>query len=271
MLVRFLTPAALALCVAPVWAQEAAAPTTAPAIQAVKTFQIEAGRRIPLTLIKTISTRTGAPGDAVYMTTVFPVLAGNRIVIPVGSYVTGTLTDVKRAGKVKGRAELRMRVETLVLPNGVTHDFRGNLGGLDSSNGETMDRAEGTVKGKGGIGNDAKTVMTGAGAGGMAGAAAGGLATIGQNPSTSNNPNSAFNNIYRRPVIGGAIGIAAGAGAGLIATLLTRGPDAVLAKGTDLDMVLDRSVTFEEVDLAGLPAPPPGVAQSAAEPTLRQR
>ena len=43
----------------------------------------------------------------------------------------------------------------------------------------------------------------------------------------------------------------AGAAAGLVGVLLSRGPDAVLAKGTTLEMVLDRQIIFDETELEG--------------------
>ncbi len=261
--------AAVVFAALPAPAQEEGAPTPAPATPAAD-VTVGTGTKVPLSLINSISTKHSAEGDSVYLETAYPVVVNGRVIIPVGSYVMGTVTQIKKPGRMKGRGELYIRFASLTLPNGVTHDFRGALGGLDSAGGESLDRAEGSIKGKGGIGNDAKTVMTAAGAGGMAGAAAGGIATVGQDTSAGrgNNINS---NWYRRPVIGGSIGMAAGATAGLVATLFMRGPDAVLTKGTDLDMVLDRSVTFQEADLAGLPAPPPGARQAPAEPSLRQR
>ena len=48
---------------------------------------------------------------------------------------------------------------------------------------------------------------------------------------------------------GAGIGAAVGAAAGLIGVLATRGPDAVLAKGTTVEMTLDRQVPFIESDL----------------------
>jgi hypothetical protein len=216
-----------------------------------KIYQVEAGKRIPLTMVAGVTTKTAAPGDPVYLETVFPVLSGGRIVIPRGSYVTGTVTEVKRAGKVKGRAELRIRLESLILPTGVSSELRGNLGGLNSQNGEELDRTEGTVKGKSNKLGDMKTVMLGAGAGAAVGAAAGGLATIG----TTGGTNDATATVVQRPIVGSAIGMAAGAAAAYTATLFMHGPDAVLAKGTDVEMVLDRTVTFDENMLAGLPAP----------------
>jgi type IV secretion system protein VirB10 len=45
--------------------------------------------------------------------------------------------------------------------------------------------------------------------------------------------------------MGAGIGAAAGATAGLAGVLLTRGPEAVLAKGSTIEMVLDRPLVFE--------------------------
>jgi len=70
----------------------------------VKNFQVEPGTHIPLSLINSVSTKNAAPGDRVYLETVFPILANGRIVIPPGSYVAGTITNVHRPGKVKGPA-----------------------------------------------------------------------------------------------------------------------------------------------------------------------
>ena len=49
--------------------------------------------------------------------------------------------------------------------------------------------------------------------------------------------------------MGAGIGAAAGAAAGLIGVLMSRGPDAVLAKGTTLEMVLDRELDFSSQDI----------------------
>jgi type IV secretion system protein VirB10 len=48
---------------------------------------------------------------------------------------------------------------------------------------------------------------------------------------------------------GAGIGGGAGALAGLAIVLLSRGPDAVLPKGTSVEVVLDRPIEFSEADL----------------------
>src|SRR5215467_4621720 len=95
-------------------------------------FTIATGTKVPLSLINSISTKHSAEGDRVYLETSFPVLAAGKIVIPVGSYVAGTVTQVKKPGRVKGRGELYIRFDSLTLPNGVTRDFRARMGGVDA-------------------------------------------------------------------------------------------------------------------------------------------
>ena len=194
-----------------------------------RTFTVDAGTKIPLSMINSVSTKTAAQGERIYLETVFPIVVGGKVVIPPGSYVAGTVTESKRPGKVKGKGELYVRFDSLTLPNGVTRDFRSRIGGLDGRAAEDLDKSEGKIKGEGTKAEDATVVGTTAGAG----ASIGGIAT--------------------RSGMGAGIGAAAGAAAGLAGVLLSRGPDAVLAKGTTLDMVLDRPLTFEEneVDFGG--------------------
>src|SRR4051812_23311373 len=116
---------AVSFAAAVVFAQE-------PASEAPKTadYTVVPGTKIPLSLINTVSTKHSAQGDRVYLETAFPVLADGRIVIPVGSYVAGTVTQIKKPGRMKGRGELSVRFDSLTLPNGVPRDFRARLGGV---------------------------------------------------------------------------------------------------------------------------------------------
>jgi len=192
-------------------------------------FVVAVGTRIPLSMINSISTKTAVDGDTVYLESVFPILVNGKVVIPPGSYVSGTVTQVKKPGRVKGRGELYVRFDSLTLPNGVTRDFRARMGNLDGRAPETLDKAEGKIKGEGDKAGDIKTTGEAAGAGatigGLAGAAAG------------------------HAGMGAGIGAAAGAAAGLMGVLLSRGPDAVLAKGTTMEMVLDRPLQFSTADI----------------------
>jgi type IV secretion system protein VirB10 len=192
-------------------------------------FTVETGIKVPLSLINSISTRHSAEGDRVYLETVFPVLANGRIVIPVGSYVAGTVTQIKKPGRVKGRGELYVRFDSLTLPNGVTRDFHGRIGSMDGNTRNELDRTEGVVRSEGNKSGDARTVGEAGAAGASIGTIAGGAAG--------------------HYGMGAGIGAGAGAAAGMIGVLASRGPDAVLAKGSTLEMVLDRPISFTESEL----------------------
>jgi Bacterial conjugation TrbI-like protein len=203
----------------------------APSIQPVQPpaeIVVPAGTKIPLALVNSLSTKHSGEGDRVYLQTSFPVMIGGRIIVPRGSYVTGTLTEIKRPGRIKGKGELFLRFDSLTLPSGATRDFRARLAGGGTEAGE-VDREEGKIRGDGNKAGDAgtvaKTTAAGAGVGGIAGSVAG------------------------HAGMGVGIGAAAGAAAGLAAVLLSRGPDLVLPKGSTFEMVLDRDVRFKPDEL----------------------
>jgi len=194
-----------------------------------KNFLIDTGTHVPLSLINSVSTKNAIPGDRVYLETVFPILAGGRIVIPPGSYVMGTITEIRRPGKVKGRGEFHLRFDSLTLPNGTTRDFRAHVTGLDGRASEELDHKEGTIRSEGNKAGDVKTVGETAAAGASIGALAG--------------------SVNGAPGMGSVIGAGAGAAAALAGIMFTRGPEAILAKGTTIEMILDRPVQFEETEL----------------------
>jgi len=199
-------------------------------------YVVEAGTPILLSMINSnVSSKDAAEGDRVYLKTAFPIRANGRIVIPAGSYVAGTVTEVKRPGRIKGRANLYLRFDSLTLENGVTRDFRARVGSLAGHSTAELERDEGKIRSEGTKGEDARTVAEGA----ATGASVGGIA----------------GSVGGRPGIGLIGGSAAGAAAGLAQVLLTRGPEAVLVTGTTVEMVLDRPLHFSESDLED-PAPP---------------
>lgn len=180
---------------------------------------VPAGTKLAVVLENGISTRNAKPGDSVYFQTAFPVTQENRVVIPVGSYVRGSILEAKRPGRVKGKGEFRLRLDTLILPNGYTVNFNAAPHSADTGK-ETMD-SEGKISGPSGKGKDVGTVAETTATGATIGAIAGRT--------------------------GKAAGIGAGAGAlaGLAAVLLTRGPEAELPRGSTLDIVLEHSVTLD--------------------------
>lgn len=210
---------ALVLAAAALWGQS----------EGPKAYVVKSGTRVPLALINSVSTKHAAPGDHVYLESVYPIVVDGKITIPPGSYVSGTVTQVKRPGRMKGKGELYLRFDSMILPNGVMRDFRARVGGLDGRASEDLDRQEGKITSEGNKSGDARSVGEAAAGGASIGAIAGAAGG--------------------RAGFGVGIGAAAGAAAGLVGVLLSRGPDALLAKGTQLDMVLDRELSFTTEEL----------------------
>ena len=180
---------------------------------------LPAGTRVAVILENGISTRSARAGDSLYFHTSFPITQNNRVIIPVGSYVRGSLLESKRPGRIKGKGEFRLRLESLIFPSGYTVDLLAAPRSVDSGGRETTD-SEGKVTGPGGKGRDvgtvAETTVTGAGIGAIAGGGKG--AGIGAG-------------------IGGLVGLGA--------ILLTRGPDAQIRRGSAMDIVLERDLTLD--------------------------
>jgi hypothetical protein len=206
-------------------------------------IMLPAGTRLPLMLQAGITTRTAKPGDAVYFETTFPIAQDNRVVIPMGTFVRGEIVSVERPGRLKGRAELQMRITSLTYRNGYVVSLVANPGSLDDRSNEGIDDG-GKIKGPSGAGKDVATVATttlvGLGVGTYGGLVGG----------VANGSAHAF-----------GAGVLAGGGAGLLtgllAVALTRGPDAQLPAGTTLDVVFNHSLALET---AHLPPNDPGIA-----------
>jgi hypothetical protein len=180
-----------------------------------KYFEVPSGTRLPLVLHNAISTRSAQPGDPVYLEILFPIVIDSRILIPAGSYVSGEVTEAKRPGRVHGRGEIKIKLDNLILPNGYQASFNASPTDAGTGGNESVGK-EGTIEGDSNKAGDAGTVLettaAGAGLGGIVGQSA----------------------------RGAGIGAGAGAAAGLLAVLLTRGPEAELPRGTTLDVVMNR-------------------------------
>jgi hypothetical protein len=184
--------------------------------------EIPKGTHVLLRMLNAVSTRTASEGDQVYLQTATPITAGGGILIPTGTYVQGSVSHAKRSGRVKGRAELAVRLETMTLPGGQTFKISPRLSSVDSGEtGQKVDGAEDQIKQAPSVGKDAARVAILAGTG----AAIGGLAT--------------------RTFTGAGIGGAAGSAVGLATVLVTRGNEVELRQGSTLDVVFDRDVQTE--------------------------
>jgi len=203
---------------------------------------VPSGTKLPLVLHNSITTRNAKPGDPVYLETLFPIVINNKILVPAGSYVQGEIISTKRPGKVKGVGEMQLRLNTMILPNGYTVNFNAIPNNAGTGGNESVD-SEGKIKGDTDKATDAGTVLKGT----AIGAGIGGIAS--------------------RSAGGAGIGAAAGAAVGLMAVLLTRGPELELPRGTTLDVVIDRAVYL---DASFITFTDPGHASTLPGPANRE-
>lgn len=189
--------------------------------QASTQIIVPAGTQVLLHLRSPIDTKTAKVGDGVYCQTSFPVTQNNVAVIPAGTFVKGKIAQVKRAGRIKGRAEILFNFTTMIFPNGYTIDLPGALENAPGSRNSTVTDKEGTVKADGQKGKDAGTVAKTGATGAVVGAVATGTGK------------------------GAGIGGLAGAAVGLGQVLFTRGQDVRIDQDTALEMVLERPLTVD--------------------------
>ncbi len=183
--------------------------------------EIPQGSHVALRMVNSISTRTAKEGDYVYMKTATPITADNGIVVPEGSYVQAVVTHSVRSGRVKGKAELAIRIETLTLPGGKVIKVTPHLASVDSDGTDQKVKGENQIQQGSSHGADAAKVAEVGGAG----AAIGGIAD--------------------RSWTGAGIGAGAGSAVGLATVLLSRGKEVELRQGTTVDVVFDRAVPLD--------------------------
>ena len=208
--------------------------------RAKKTYTVPAGTKVLLQLRSAVNTKSAKPGDGVYLASTFPVVVGNRVMIPAGVYVQGVVDRVVRAGRGKGKSELDMHFTSIIFPNGSVVEIPGLVNSLPGAHKQSVkDDGEGTIEQdpdrNRNAGEVAKVAIpTGGSVGSIGGLGAG------------------------HPVEGGLIGIGAGLAAVGLASLFTRGADVNIESGTQLEMVLQRPLILEEENLTGVT--PPGQA-----------
>lgn len=176
------------------------------------------GTGIPIALINRVSTKNIQEGANVYGTTTIPISDGKRVVIPAGTSVLGKVIAAARAGRVKGKAQLTISFQFLILPSGLKVPIYASLGGSDTGKrkGEASIEAE--------PGKDGEDIAVSGARGAAAGAVVG--------------------SVYRGTSVGtgAAVGGGAGLAAGLAEALIRRGDDLTLERGTIIEIILDQDL-----------------------------
>ncbi len=206
-------------------------PSSEPPEPAKKTYTVPAGTRVLLQLRSAINTKSAKVGDGVYLASAFPVVVGNRVMIPAGVYVQGVVDRVARAGRMKGRAQLDMHFTSIIFPNGTVVEVPGIVNSVPGASKQSVkDDGEGTIEQAGDKGRNAGevakvSVPTGGTIGSIGGLSSG------------------------HPIAGGIAGIGAGLAAAGLVSLFTRGADVNIESGTQVEMVFQRPLILEEENL----------------------
>jgi len=201
-----------------------------------RTYTVPAGTKILLELRSAINTKSAKAGDGVYLSSTFPVVVGNRVMIPTGVYVQGVVDRVQRGG-MRAKAQLDMHFTSIIFPNGTVAEIPGVVDNMPGSKNQTvMNDGEGTIQQNGDKGRNAGqtaeiALPTGAGVGTIGGAASG------------------------HPIEGGLAGLGVGLATVGIVSLFTRNADVDIPRGTQVEMLLQRPLVLEEENLAGLSEP----------------
>lgn len=185
---------------------------------------VPAGTKLPLQLRQPISTKTAQPGDTVYAQTTFPVVVKGNLMVPAGTWVQGLVDEVKRAGRIKGRAELQFHLTTLIFPNGYSLDIAAAINQVPGDQGVQM-KEPGTVTRESEKGKDAEKVLETSAQGAQVGAV-GGMAAS-------------------RSIRGIGIGGLSGAAVGTLIGLLARGSDVTFHAGASVEVALNHAMAID--------------------------
>ena len=186
------------------------------------------GNQGPAQLRSAINTKSAKPGDGVYLVSAFPVVVGNRVMIPAGVYVQGVVDRVERAGHVKGRAQLDMHFTSIIFPNGSVVEIPGLVNSLPGAHKQHVkDDGEGTIQQDG----DKTRNM-------------GKTAEVRDPDRWNGRLDSGLHSGH--PLAGGIAGIGAGLATVGIVSLFTRGADVNIEQGTQIEMVLQRPLVLED-------------------------
>jgi hypothetical protein len=191
---------------------------TAGSIQPKLTLPV--GTQVDVQLTTTISSSANQVGDPFVGQVENPIFAGGQEVIHAGSMLRGHIAFVKPAGRLRGKAEMRLVADDIVTKEGKQFSFKADLASLSSDTGATKKKdSEGTLQG---AGKSTKKAAEDAGIATAAGAGVGGMSAGGT---------------------GALYGAGIGAVGGLIYALAKHHGNVVLNAGTELTFQLTTAGT----------------------------
>lgn len=192
---------------------------------------IPAGTSLDVQLSVTLSTAANQVGDPFTAIIETPIFLKGEEIVPEGSTLEGHVSFVKRPGRFKGIAEMRLTPEAIITHDHVRYQISAGLENEKGAEGSKIEDSEGTIKGQG---KSVKDTAKDAGIGGAAGTAVGAMADGGT---------------------GALYGAGIGAMAGVFRALGMHHRDLTLSIGTELTFVLARSAPGKPTSKTGPGAP----------------
>ncbi len=112
-----------------------------------RTYELPAGKILEVRLTKSLASFSSKKGSQVEGVVIAPVLAGGRIVIPMGARVTGVIQDINRVGSglIHESASIHIAFDKLILPDDAIVPLTTQITGVDNAR-ESVD-PHGRVKG----------------------------------------------------------------------------------------------------------------------------
>lgn len=137
-------------------------------------LNVPSGTDIRTKLLDTLSTQRNERGDTFRAEVMEDVLVGQDVAIPTGTRISGKISSLKRAGRIKGRAEMNLSFEDLEFRDGTRAPIEATVVSIEKSGDKRIKDEEGTLQTKGTKGEDAKNVGTASAIGAVIGVLTGG-------------------------------------------------------------------------------------------------
>ena len=120
-----------------------------PLAAAEGSITIPAGATLDVELTSTLNTKTNQTGDLFTGKVTDPVFYQGNEVVPESSTVEGHVTFLKPPGRAKGKAEMRLVLDTIKTPDGSRYSVAAPLQDAQGPVGVTVNGSERTVEGPG--------------------------------------------------------------------------------------------------------------------------
>lgn len=135
--------------------------------------EMNEGTMLYVQLQTPLSTSETHVGDTFLAALTAPVTQHGEVLLPIGSQIRGRITEVHGGRRISGRASIRLRPESITLPDGTTHPLHAEIAGIGEFSSSHVD-SEGTIVSSGHPKAALTAVAAATGGGAVAGAALGG-------------------------------------------------------------------------------------------------